>query len=227
MTGGVVDPKGPMLDRRAAVVWAGALAAALGTAHYYGIGFGATEGPVAPGYGRDPDMLNPSVPWPRLMSERQLASARAIADFILPREGIAPSASEIGVHELIDEWVSAPYPEQAGDRKLIFDGLTRLDLMARRHGTAKDFAGAGKAAQAAVLALVADPASKLATAAFWKRLRRLIIGGYYTTEAGFADIGYIGNTPLKDYPAPTAEMRTAMERIFQQLGLVDRTQSGG
>ncbi|WP_447764163.1 gluconate 2-dehydrogenase subunit 3 family protein [Sphingopyxis panaciterrae] len=227
MTDAVIDPNGPKLDRRAAMAWAGALAAALGATHYYGIGFGAADGPVTPGYGRDPDMLNPHAPWPRLMTERQLASVRRIVDFILPHEGEAPSASDVGVHELIDEWVSAPYPEHSRDRALIFDGLTRLDLMARRDGTAKDFAGAGKAAQAALLALVADPASKLATAAFWKRLRRLVIGGYYTTEAGFADIGYIGNQPLPSYPAPTAEMRSAMERVFAQLGLVDRTASGG
>jgi len=227
MTDAANDQTGPGLDRRAAMVWAGALAAALGAAHYYGVGFGATDGPAPPGYGRDPDMLSPDVPWPRLMTERQLASVRHIVDFVLPREGAAPSASELGVHELIDEWISAPYPEQSRDRALIFDGLARLDLMARRSGTAKDFAGAGKAAQAAMLALVADPASKLATAAFWKRLRRLVIGGYYTTEAGFADIGYIGNQPLPSYPAPTAEMRSAMERVFVQLGLVDRTASGG
>lgn len=218
---------GPMLDRRAALVWAGALAAALGTTHYYGIGFGAADGPIAPGYGRDPDMLNPVVPWPRLMSETQLAATLTIVDFILPREGEAPSAIAVGVHELIDEWISAPYPEQSTDRALIFDGLTRLDLMARRSGKAKDFAGASKAVQADVLRTVADPASKLATATFWKRLRRLVIGGYYTTEAGFADIGYIGNVALKEYPAPTPEMRAAMERVFQQLGLVDRTGSGG
>ena len=227
MSGGDDQKAAPKLDRRAAMVWAGALAAALGTSRYYGIHFSAADRPVVPGYGRDPDMLDPTVPWPRLMSDRQLAAMRSIVDFLLPAEGDVPSASAIGVHELIDEWVSAPYPEQSTDRALIFDGLIRLDLMARRTGDTKDFAGASAAQRSQYLRTVADPTSTLATATFWKRLRRLVIGAYYTTEAGFADIGYIGNVPLKTYPAPTAEMQAAMQRVFQTLGLVDRTGSGG
>jgi hypothetical protein len=216
----------PGLDRRTALVWAGALAAALGTGHYFGLSLTAADGPIAPGYGRDPNMLQPGVPWPRTLSASQLAAVKHIVDFILPREGDAPAASEVGIHELIDEWVSAPYPEQSADRKLILDGLARLDFMARRGGDAKDFAGVDARRRTQLLAALGEPASKLATAPFYKRLRRLVIGAYYTTEAGFADIGYIGNQPLKDYPAPTAEMTAAMDRVFQQLGLVDRIGSG-
>ena len=222
MTEDAQDGKGPVLDRRAAMLWTGALASALGATHYYGLGFTAADGPVAPGYGRDPDMLNPVVPWPRQMTESQLAATRAIVDFILPREGKAPSASEVGVHELIDEWISAPYPDQTADRTLILDGLTRLDLLVRRSGTARDFSVASTARKTAVLREVADPASQLPTVDFWRRIRRLVIGAYYTTEAGFADIGYVGNVALKSYPAPTAEMQAAMERVFRDLGLVDR-----
>ncbi|MDX3899251.1 MAG: gluconate 2-dehydrogenase subunit 3 family protein [Sphingobium sp.] len=215
------------LDRRTVLVWAGALAAAFGTAQHFGMDLSLSSPLKADGYGRDPNMLASSVPWPRLLSAEQRQAVRLIADFILPREGEAPSAGEVGVHELVDEWVSAPYPEQQGDNALILDGLARMDIWSQRRGDAKDFASADAGVQAAVLAMVADPAGTLPTAPFWKRLRRLVIGAYYTTEAGFADIGYIGNQPLKAFPAPTPEVLAAMERAYARLGLIDRTQSAG
>ena len=36
--------------------------------------------------------------------------------------GSAPSASSLGVPDFVDEWVSAPYPDQVKDRPIILDG---------------------------------------------------------------------------------------------------------
>lgn len=209
------------LDRRTALVWAGALAAALGTGHYFGLNLSGPNKAVVPGYGRDPDMLNPVVPWPRIMTAAQLAAAKTFADFILPREGSAPSASEVGIHELVDEWISAPYPAQAKDNGLILDGLAQMDFQAKRRGGAASFAAAPKDIQAAILA---DLAKGAAPAGFYKRLRQLVVAAYYTTDAGFADIGYIGNVALAAFPAPTAEVTARLEQAYQQLGLVDRVE---
>jgi len=57
------------------------------------------------------------------------------------------------------------------------------------------------------------------TKAFWKKFRGLTIGAYYTTEAGFKDIGYIGNVPRSSDPGPSAEVKAVLEREFQKLGL--------
>lgn len=212
------------MDRRAVLAWAGGLAAAMGGTYYAGLSFGGPK--AAPkGYGRDPDMLHPTVPWPRTLTERQRTQVTRLVDFILPREGSVPSASDVGVHELIDEWVSAPYPDQQADRTLFLDGLDRMDVMARHLG-ARDFVGADRMTQERILEAVGDPKSTAATAPFYKRFRRIVMGGYYTTEAGMADLGYVGNQPLKSYPAPTPEMVAQMERVFLQLGLVDRTSEG-
>ena len=43
-----------------------------------------------------------------------------------------PSASAIGVPEMIDEWVSAPYPRQQRDRSFLIAGLEWLDYEAKR-----------------------------------------------------------------------------------------------
>ena len=46
-----------------------------------------------------------------------------------------------------------------------------------------------------------------------------MIGAYYTTEAGFKDIGYIGNVARPDDPGPSDEVKAHLERAFKQLGL--------
>ena len=209
------------IDRRAALVWAGALAAAIGSAHHFGFSLSSPVKKLVPGYGTDPDMLNPVVPWERTLSEAQLAAIRTFVDFILPREGDVPSASDVGVHELIDEWISAPYPDQAKDNALVLDGLARMDLQARRRSGAKAFSEAPRDAQMAILEDIADPARMPATKDFYERLRYLVVGAYYTTEAGFADIGYVGNVALKAFPEPSPEVLAAIERACRQLGLVD------
>ncbi|MGJ3626806.1 hypothetical protein AB5I41_07880 [Sphingomonas sp. MMS24-JH45] len=72
-----------------------------------------------------------------------------------------------------------------------------------------------------MLEALADPVRKMPPAGFYARLRRLVIGGYYTTEAGFADIGYVGNVALPAFPEPTPDVLAAIERACRQLGLVD------
>ena len=38
------------------------------------------------------------------------------------------------------------------------------------------------------------------------RMHALTMGAYYTTQEGWKDIGYLGNTPITgDYPGPTPE----------------------
>jgi hypothetical protein len=57
------------------------------------------------------------------------------------------------------------------------------------------------------------------TKTFWKKFRRLTIGAYYTTEAGFKDVGYIGNVPRTSDPGPSAEVKAALDAAFKKLGL--------
>ena len=54
-----------------------------------------------------------------------------------------------------------------------------------------------------------------ATQHFWKKFRSLTIGAYYTTDAGFKDIGYTGNVPRASDPGPSAEVRAVLERELQ------------
>ena len=135
--------------------------------------------------------------------------AAILADFILPATATAPSASSLGVPDFVDEWVSAPYPDQVKDRPIIRDGLKSL-----MNDVLRGDAGKRAAALGALPASADEPAHT-----FFKRFRALTVGAYYTTEAGFKDIGYIGNVARASDPGPSAEVKAAIEAQLKKLGL--------
>jgi hypothetical protein len=199
------EPYVSKIDRRTALTWIGVVGAATAAAAAGVVVYGPkSAGVAAKGYGTDPK-LNPPVkaPWPRIMSHDQLQTAAILADHILPATATAPSASALGVPDFVNEWVSAPYPDQLKDRPIILDGLNAIS---------RDIMGKDAAKRAAALAAL--PGS-----AFFKRFRALTIGAYYTTEAGFKDIGYIGNVARASDPGPSEEVKAVLERELQKLGL--------
>lgn len=194
------------IDRRTAIAWIGAVGAATGAGVVVS-GCAPGEKP-AKGYGTDPKLAKPEpAPWPRLLSKKELQATAILCDFILPASGTAPAATAVGVPDFIDEWVSAPYPDQLKDRPIIRDGLKPL---IRVMGDAEK-----RTAWLAALPKAADETSKT----FFRRFRYLVVGAYYTTEAGFKDIGYIGNQSRASDPGPSAEVKAALAQAFVKLGL--------
>src|SRR5690606_263844 len=105
---------------------------------------------AAKGYGKDPDLMHPAVPWPRTLTESQLETTTALCDMILPADEHSPAASAVGVPDFVDEWVSAPYPQQQEDREHVLSGLEWLESESRsRFGTS--FAGATDAQRREIL----------------------------------------------------------------------------
>jgi hypothetical protein len=70
-------------------------------------------------------------------------------------------------------------------------------------------------------ALAAGKLKKLQAAGdeFFKRFRYLTVGAYFTTEAGFKDIGYIGNVSRPSDPGPSEDVKAVLERELKKLGL--------
>jgi len=201
----------PRIDRRTALAWVGVVGAASAVGAgvvVYGPKMGGEV--VTRGYGTDPKLTKPDkAPWTRIMTRDQLTTAAILADYILPANATAPSASSLGVPDFIDEWVSAPYPDQLKDRPLIMNGLNQLSVKVLKGGP-----------EARAEALEALRASKDEHAhAFWKRFRRLTIGAYYTTEAGFKDVGYIGNVARERDPGPSDEVKAHLEVELKKLNL--------
>jgi len=181
---------------------------------------GAARTPDNISYGTDPDLINPIVPWSRTMTSAQLDTSAALCDFILPADAQSPAASEVGVPDFIDEWVSAPYAQQRNDRRIILDGLEWLEQQSRsRFNTS--FASAGDEQATVLLDSIAWPGqAEEELIVFFDRFRFLAVGAYYTTEAGIEDIGYLGNVPIGgDYPGPSDEAMAHLAGVLDQLKL--------
>jgi hypothetical protein len=216
------EPYVSRIDRRTTLAWlGGAGAVALVGGPVVAQGYGGAPAPAAAGYGTDPDLRKPAAPWPRILTKAQLQTAALLCDFILPAFGDAPAATALGVPDFIDEWVSAPYPDQAADRPIVVAGLNGLeDEARRRHG--QDLLHTAPADRDALFAGLtgrpSDP-SLAAPHAFFRRFRALTIGAYYTTEAGFRDIGYIGNVAMASYPGPSDAVKAVLDTRLKKLGL--------
>jgi hypothetical protein len=173
--------------------------------------------PVFPGgYGGDPKLVpvyKGGEFWPLTLSEAQRVTAAALADVILPHDQYGPAASSVGVVEMIDEWVSAPYPIQQADRPLVLDGLAWVEAEStKRFDT--DFASATEDQRRAICDDVchapdARPEFKAAAASF-ARFRSLAAAAYYATPPGWEAIGYVGNVALERFDGPPAEV---LERL--------------
>jgi len=218
-----------IIDRRTTLAWlAAALSALPKTA--LGTGLEGTKWPVvalkpvtAPGYGVDPDLSNPTVPWPLTLTRTELRAAAALCDMILPADGKASAASAVGVPAFVDEWVSAPYPGQQRDRALIVPGLAWIDAESMRR-SGKDFAAATDAQRAAICDDIAYKARIKrgfeTPASFFATFRRLTLSAYFSTEEGWAQVGYLGNTPIEGpYPGPTPEALAHLEQVIARMGL--------
>ena len=205
------EPYVSKIDRRTALAWIGVVGAATAAGAgvvVYGPKMGGER--ITRGYGTDPKLTKPEkAPWSRIMIPAQLQTAAILADFILPASGAAPSASSLGVPDFIDEWVSAPYPDQVKDRPVIMTGLNAMGAKLNKASAAD------RATALAALAASTDPNTKK----FWKKFRHLVIGAYYTTDAGFKDIGYTGNVSRTSDPGPSAEVKAVLDAQFKKLGL--------
>ena len=99
--------------------------------------------------------------------------------------------------------MSAPYPDQVASRSKIVPGLGEL----------------GRKVLKASAADRATALQGLHGTPFFISFRKLTIGAYYTTEAGFKDIGYIGNVARVSDPGPSEAVKAALERELRKLGL--------
>ncbi len=178
-----------------------------------------TGAPVASGptgTRTDLDLVHPSAPWRRVLSPGELRTAAALADTILPADEQSPAASAVGVPEFIDEWVSAPFPDQKADQVQIRGGLTWLNTEAnRRFG--RDFAGLSEEQRRRICDDIcslpqAQPRFQ-AAARFFAKFRDLTATGFYTTAAGIKDLRYVGNVPLASFEGPPREVLERLKLI--------------
>ena len=164
--------------------------------------------PVPGGYGADPNLVDPHKSgafWPLTFTAAEHKAAKALADVIIPKDPHGPAASSVGVVEMLDEWVSAPYPDQVKDRPVIVVGLAWIDGESVRR-FAKPFAELEATQQHAICDDICFGKTAKADfkipARFFSRFRSLAASAYYATPAGWDAIGYVGNVPLTQFDGP-------------------------
>ncbi len=180
---------------------------------------------TAEGYGKDPDLMTPpDTPWPLTLTPAQLSLLALLSDIIVPAEGKSPSASAVQVPSVVDEWVSAPYPDQQRDRLTILSALAWLDDEAALRFS-KPFTALETAQQLAIIDDIAyhneqTPRRFQRIAGAFSRLRNLVLAAYFCTPEGMEDIGYLGNVAIAgDYPGPTPEAYQHLDKVLAELGL--------
>jgi len=167
----------------------------------------------------DPDFMQPlKFPWEKLLSAEELATTQALADLILPKDDTSPAASEVGVPEFINEWVSADYPAHQEDRETIRGGLGWLNTESFKRFSRR-FEELGVEQQAQIADDICGAAKVRPEhhvgAAFFKRFRQLCVGGYYSHSQTWKSLGYVGNISIGGpYPGVLPE-------VIEKLGLQD------
>jgi hypothetical protein len=205
------------MSRRHALRWVIAASATVSQLRGIDLAF-AQDSKLSKPYGTDP-LLNRSYKpgdfWPLTLDAGQRRTVAALADLILPADEKSPAASNVGVTDFIDEWISAPYPEQQRDRVVVLEGLQWLDVESKKRFQ-KEFTMLTHEQQSRIgddICYAPKAAVEFKSAAsFFSVFRSLTLGGFYTSKEGMKDIGYIGNAPQTSWPGPPTA-------VLKQLGL--------
>jgi gluconate 2-dehydrogenase gamma chain len=140
----------------------------------------------------------------------EMTSITILGDIIIPRDEVSGSASESGVPAFI-EFIVKDMPEHQIPMR---GGLRWLDLQCLNH-FGKAFKDCSPAQQMELVDEIAWPEKakpEMAQGvAFFNLMRNLTASGFYTSQMGGKDIGYIGNMPNQWDGVP--------EDVLQHYGL--------
>jgi hypothetical protein len=129
-------------------------------------------------------------------TEHEMATITILADIIIPKDEKSGSASDAKVPDFI-EFIVKDIPNHKLPMR---GGLRWVDMYCLNH-YGKTFIACSHAQQIELIDQIAYPNKAKAEmqqgVAFFNRMRDLTASGFYSTEMGTKDIGYIGNAPNK------------------------------
>ena len=131
---------------------------------------------------------------PAFFTPEEMTTITMLGDIIIPRDEVSGSASDAKVPEFIEYIVKDMTEHQTPMR----GGLRWLDLQClKRYG--KAFKDSDHKQQMEMIDEIAWPKKAkpemMQGVAFFNLMRNLTATGFYTSEIGVKDIGYIGNVP--------------------------------
>jgi gluconate 2-dehydrogenase gamma chain len=124
----------------------------------------------------------------------EMATITILGDIIIPKDAISGSASDAKVPDFI-EFIVKDMPEHQTPLR---GGLRWLDMQClNRNG--KAFKDCDQKQQMEIVDEIAWPKKTkpemMQGVAFFNLMRNLVATGFYTSEMGVKDVGYIGNVP--------------------------------
>ncbi len=173
----------------------------------------ALAGPLAAQHaGHTPAPIQTASTSPRFLNEHEFATLHVLCDLILPADDVSPAASSTGTPEYIDLLCR-------GNEKLALiyhGGLAWLDSTCiSLHDV--PFREASNPQQVSILEKLAyrekTPPEWQSGARFFDWARRMTIDGYYTSEAGYKDVGYKGGHGMTTYEVPQEALRQALDKV--------------
>jgi hypothetical protein len=132
----------------------------------------------------------------KFFTDHEMSTITLLADLIIPKDAVSGSASDAKVPEFI-EFIVKDIPEHQVPMR---GGLKWLDVQClNRYGTAfKACTSEQQMEMATAIAYPGKAAPEMQQGVvFFNRVRNLTASGFYTSEIGFKDLGYIGNAPNK------------------------------
>jgi len=143
----------------------------------------------------------------RFFTDHEMATITLLADIIIPKDEVSGSASDAGVPAFIDFIVQDMPDHQTPMR----GGLRWLDMQCLKQYD-KSFVDCSHQQQMELVDAIAYPEIEYddkgvktkkgkvkpgmeAGVSFFSLMRNLTATGFYTSEIGIKDVGYIGNTP--------------------------------
>ena len=130
----------------------------------------------------------------KFFTDHEMATIAVLSDIIIPKDGVSGSATEAKVPDFI-EFIVKDHPEHQVPMR---GGLRWLDMQSvKLHG--KAFKDCSHQQQIALVDEIAYPEKAKPEmkqgVAFFNRMRNLTATGFYTSEMGIKDLGYMGNKP--------------------------------
>jgi len=148
----------------------------------------------------------------KFFTDHEMATITILADIIIPKDNVSGSASDAKVPEFI-EYIVKDMPAHQIPMK---GGLRWLDIECIKRYE-KEFKDCNPQQQTELIDLIAYPEKAKKTkeltqgVAFFSLMRNLTATGFYTSEIGVKDIGYLGNKPTQWNGVP--------DDVLKQYGL--------
>jgi hypothetical protein len=162
---------------------------------------------------RNPDELkyeNELLAKEKFFTEHEMATITILSDIIIPKDKVSGSASDAKVPEFI-EFIVKDMPQHQVPMR---GGLRWLDMQCLKQYE-KSFKDCNTEQQLSIVDQIAYPEKAKPEMSqgvqFFSLMRNLTASGFFTSEIGVMDIGYIGNTP--------AQWNGVPEEVLKQYNL--------